>query len=44
MIKNYYSSNKDAADKKCDTAKEVVDNKYVQAHNLLIRMTINARP
>jgi hypothetical protein len=42
MIKNYYSSNKDAADKKCDTAKEVVDNKYVQAHNLLIRMTINA--
>ena len=42
MIKNYYSNNKDAADKKCDTAKDLVDNKYVQGHNLLVRMTINA--
>jgi hypothetical protein len=42
MIKNYYNSNKDAAEKKCNTAKEVVDNKFVQAHNLLLRMTINA--
>ena len=42
MIKNYYDSNKDAAEKKCNTAKEVVDNKFVQAHNLLLRMTINA--
>jgi hypothetical protein len=42
MIKNHYNSNKDVAEKTCNTAKEVVDNKYVQAHNLLLRMTVNA--
>jgi hypothetical protein len=42
MIKNYYNNNTAAAEKKCNTAKEVVDNSYVQAHNLLLRMTCNA--
>jgi hypothetical protein len=42
MIKNHYNNNTAAAEKKCNTAKEVVDNSYMQAHNLLLRMTCNA--
>ena len=42
MIKNHYNNNTAAAEKKCNNAKEVVDNSYVQAHNLLLRMTVNA--
>jgi hypothetical protein len=42
MIKNHYKNNTAEADKKCNTAKELADNKYMQAHNLLLRMTCNA--
>jgi hypothetical protein len=42
MIKNHYKNNNAEADKKCNTSKELADNKYMQAHNLLLRMTCNA--
>jgi hypothetical protein len=41
-IKNHYKNNTAEANKKCNTAKELADNKYMQAHNLLLRMTCNA--
>ena len=42
MIKNFYEINKEAADKAVTSPKEMVENKYVLTHNLLVRMTVNA--
>jgi hypothetical protein len=42
MIQNLFLKNTDVAEKKYNTTKEVVDNSYMQAHNLLLRMTVNA--
>ena len=42
MINNHYLANKDEADKKPSTAKEIADNSYMQAHSLMQRMTLTA--
>jgi hypothetical protein len=42
MIRNHYNNNTAKAEKKRNTAKELPDNSYVQAHNLLHMMTFNA--
>ena len=42
MIKNHYQANKEEADKKPSTAKEIADNSYLQAHSLMQRMTVTA--
>ena len=42
MVKNYYEANRDAADKAVTSPKEMVENRYVLTHNLLVRMTVNA--
>ena len=42
MIKNYYACNKEVADRSLTSAKDLGDNKYVLAHNPMVRMTVNA--
>ena len=42
MIKNHYAANKEEADKKPSTTKEMADNTYLQTHSLLQRMTLTA--
>ena len=42
LIKNYAAKHADEANKKCSTGKEISENVYLQAHNLITRMTITA--
>ena len=42
MIKNYAAKHPEEASRSCTTGKEISENVYLQAHNLISRMTITA--